>query len=167
MKSLLYFALTATVSLVATSELFAQQGTTVQLPAFRTQRLNTSAWVPDRGSAYLGGIHRSAMGQTSRSVPFLGNIPGLNRLFRNQAIGRESSTGSIRANVHIINLDELDEDVLAEAARRRALRGGVSTGGDVFGGRTAKPSVDSKVDQKAAFITRNIGRNFNQQSSNR
>jgi hypothetical protein len=85
----------------------------VQLPTFRYFSVNTTVSVPDRGSAILGGVNRSSSGTTTRGIGPL----------RNRASGRE--VGSSAASVHatIIDLDELDREVLAEAARRREARG--------------------------------------------
>lgn len=81
----------------------------VQLPTFRYFSVQTTVSVPDRGGALLGGVDRASSGSTSRGFGPL----------RNRASG--SSVGSSIASVHatIIDHNELDQAVLAEARRRR------------------------------------------------
>ena len=88
-------------------------GQVVQLPTFRYFSVQTSVLAPDSGGAYLGGVGRAASGRTSRGTP------GGGRLFGNRSI--EHSVGASRSSVHatVIDLEELDRAVLAEAARRR------------------------------------------------
>ena len=80
---------------ISTSVASAQQNTTVQLPTFNFSTVNTTVSVPDGGTALLGGIMRAAEGSTSRGVPLLGNIPYLNRLFKNRGIGRDVSASPL------------------------------------------------------------------------
>jgi hypothetical protein len=83
----------------------------VQLPTFHYFTVQTTVSVPDRGGVVLGGVNRASSGSTSRGFGPL----------RNRASG--SSIGASSASVHatIIDHAELDAEVLAEAARRRAL----------------------------------------------
>src|ERR1700752_3678368 len=67
---------------------------TVQLPTVHSFTVQTTVMVPDGGTMLLGSIGRSAMGETLRGVPLLGNIPGAGRLFKNRAIGQETSAGT-------------------------------------------------------------------------
>jgi len=136
----------------------------VQLPTFSFTGVGTTVVVPDGGSALLGSISRSSYGTVSRGVPVLSGVPGVNRLFNNQASGYSVQKGSIRVHARIIDLVEMDQEVLAEAARIRAARGEtVDLGrvielGDGFGaGGIQQP--DEATRKKADFITRNLGRN--------
>lgn len=135
---------------------FAQQNTTVQLPTFNFTTVQTTVSVPDSGSGYLGGIMRGAEGSSSRGVPLLSGIPGLNRLFRNQAIGREMSNSSFSVVPRIIIQEEeefrqtgVSPETLAlfEAQRNREL------------------GIDPQVAGKADFIARNLARHSPQIAS--
>jgi hypothetical protein len=141
-----------------------QVATTVQLPTFSFTTVNTTVMVPDQGSAFLGGVNRSSEGRVERGVPLLGSVPFLNRPFRNNAIGSNTSALQMRTVATIINLDELDEAVLAEAASRRLARGetvggarlaGGGFGGAAFGGRSTE---DSAIERRADFLAHNVGR---------
>ena len=92
---------------------------------------------------YLGGVTDARHGAVSRGVPGLANIPGANRLFKNRGIGREHSHAGQSVKADIIILEEYEREVMAEAERRQAMRGG----------------LDVETLKKADFITRNIGRN--------
>ena len=82
----------------------AQQGaTTVQLPTFSNFSVNTTVTVPDRGSAYLGGINRAASGRNEFGVPLLPFRP-----FRNVGIGRELSASNMWVTATIHDLDAMD-----------------------------------------------------------
>jgi len=107
-----------------------QAPTTVQLPTFNFFTVNTTASVPDRGAAYLGGISR---GSDSSTTSGLGPL-------RSRAVssGRSASTMSVHAT--IIDHAELDRAVLAEAAAKR--------------GRALLDPVSSE----AAFLSAHVGR---------
>ena len=119
---------------------------TLQVPSVGFFNVDTVVSVPDGGSITLGGVSRSAAGQTSRGVPGLSNIPGLGRGFGNRAIGRQSSAAGVQVKARIIILKEMEKEVLAEAERRRALRANSDPNGTV------------ETQKKADFISRNIGR---------
>ena len=92
----------------------AQFTQTVQLPTFHVTGVSTTVIVPDRGSVYLGGVHRSSIGSRQFGTPLSG--------FRNRAIGRASAAGSMSIHATIIDHDEIDRALLAEAARRRGAK---------------------------------------------
>ena len=92
----------------------------VQLPTFQQFTASSTLTVPDRGSALLGSVSGASESRTSRGVPLLGKIPGVNRGFRNQGYGRSVGTSQLRVNATIINHDELDAAVLAAARSQRA-----------------------------------------------
>jgi type II secretory pathway component GspD/PulD (secretin) len=127
---------------------FGQPGTgvAIQLPTTNQFGISTAVMVPDAGATRLGGVRRGASGLSSRGVPMLSNIPGVNPLFRNQALGSTYSAGQASVHVHLIVSKEIEADVLAEAERRSATR------------QTIHPNGSPETQQRAAFITRNIGR---------
>lgn len=100
------------LGLVALVGLFAlpASGQTVQLPSYQWFSVNTSVMAPDRGGAYLGGVKRSALGAKQ-----FGRGP----LFGNRALGGSSGSSSTSVHVTVIDHEELDRAVLAEARRRR------------------------------------------------
>ena len=80
----------------------ATQGVTVQLPIIATTSVSTVVSVPDGGTILLGGIKRMTEQRTERGVPFLSNIPYINRLFKNVSIGRETSNLMMMVTPRII-----------------------------------------------------------------
>lgn len=146
MRRLLIIFATGAWSLAATSVASAQA---VQLPTFRYFSVDTTVSVPDRGSAYMGGVNRASSGSTSSGFGPL----------RNRASG--SSVGAAGVSVHatIIDHEELDREVLAEAARRR---GGtaVSSAGqyvlrDPHEPRTLSPE-QQRIANKSAQLARGV-----------
>jgi hypothetical protein len=93
-----------------------QPGSAVQLPTISSFGTNTTVTVPDRGSAYLGGINRAASGRNEFGVPLLKGLP----LFRNRGIGMERSSASTNVSVYIHDFDAMDEYLLGQPARRFA-----------------------------------------------
>ena len=78
------------------------QGVTVQLPIIATTSVSTVVSVPDGGTILLGGIKRMTERRTERGVPFLSNIPYINRLFKNVSIGRETQNLMMMVTPRII-----------------------------------------------------------------
>ena len=122
-------------------------GQIVQLPTFQVFSIGTTVVIPDRGSMYLGGVNRASFGSSTRGVPGFGKIPGVGRLFTNRGIGSEVSSAGVHASATIMDLEELDKSVLAEAAARR----GVGSG---YGGASTNPAVE----RKAAFISKHVAK---------
>lgn len=113
----------------------------VQLPSFGQTGVSTTVVVPDRGSAYLGGVQRGAMGSRTQGVPLLGNVPGAGPLFRNRAAGSSLAGSSFTAHATIIDLAEMDRELLNEASRGR------------------KPNPDAaRIAEKAAFLSKHVAR---------
>ncbi len=81
-------------------------GTTVQQPSFASTNISTTVSVPDGGTILLGGIKRMREGRIERGVPILSKIPYVNRLFKNTAIGRETSTLMMTVTPRIIIQEE-------------------------------------------------------------
>lgn len=166
MKNVLRLLLTICVLIGLASQTQAQQQprTTVQLPVFSFFSGATTINIPDRGQALLGSVKRSSTGTVSRGVPILGNLPVIGRPFKNRATGRSQSASTLSATVQIYDLREMDEALLAEARRDRALKERTSNKGKRIlniGGtqRLVDKSAKSAVRQKADFITKNLGRN--------
>ncbi len=86
-------------------------GTTVQQPVFATTSVSTTVSVPDGGTILLGGIKRMSEGRVERGVPILSKIPYVNRLFKNSAIGRSTSTLMLTVTPRII-IQEEEEAIL-------------------------------------------------------
>jgi len=85
------------------------EGTTVQQPTLGTTSVQTTVDVPDGGTILLGGIKRLREGRTERGTPILSKIPYLNRLFKNNAIGRETNTLMMTVTPRIIIPEEEEE----------------------------------------------------------
>lgn len=84
-------------------------GTTVQLPSFSVVTVMTTVSVPDGGTILLGGIKRLQEGRNEFGVPGLDKIPYVNRLFKNQSIGRETSSLMMMVTPRIIIQEEEEE----------------------------------------------------------
>ena len=81
-------------------------GTTVQQPSLASTNISTTVNVPDGGTILLGGIKRMREGRIERGVPILSKIPYVNRLFKNTAIGRDTSTLMMTVTPRIIIQEE-------------------------------------------------------------
>lgn len=130
----------------------------IQLPTFHQFSVGTTVLVPDGGSAYLGGVDYARYG-SSRRGPF-------NR-------SSSSSVGSAGVSVHatIIDHEELDRAVLAEAARKRGASVDV-LGRDIVTGEMRTGSQDDRpayaaagpisreeaIRRKAAYLSQHVGR---------
>lgn len=86
-----------------------QAPTTVQLPTFRFFTVQTSVSVPDGGGAYLGGMKSARDSSLTR-----GFGP-----FRNRALGSDRGAAGMTVHATIIDLKEIDDAILAEAAAGR------------------------------------------------
>lgn len=122
-------------------ELTAQ---TVQLPTSRVFSLDTTVAVPDQGSAYLGGIGRSAS-STSRRGP----------LSTSRAYGQSSTQGSASVTAKVINLEELDRELRIQTTPPQRATYGFDRSrepGDEEHGdnKPGKDNADSKSDTEKA-----------------
>lgn len=111
MKQMLLVLSLALVILWGTARVACCQTTTVQLPTFHQFGVSTTVLVPDRGTTYLGGVNRSSRAGSQFGL-------GLSGL-RSRGYGSSISTGGIFMSATIIDHDEIDRALLAEAARRR------------------------------------------------
>ncbi len=82
------------------------EGTTVQQPTVGQTSIGTTVNVPDGGTILMGGIKRLREGRVERGTPILSKIPYLNRLFKNDAIGRETTTLMMTVTPRIIIPEE-------------------------------------------------------------
>ncbi len=116
------------------------QAQVVMLPTQRIFSTSGSVLVPDRGMAHLGSVSWAREGSTTRGVPGLAQLPGVGRLFRNQAFSREMGTSGAVVTATIIDLHELDQQVLGQA-------------------RFRVPSAEEQeIARKSDFLIRNLAR---------
>ena len=87
-------------------------GITVQLPTLAITNVSTVVSVPDGGTVLMGGIKRMQEGRNESGVPFLSNIPYVNRLFKNVGIGHETSHLMMMVTPRIIIQKEIEEDAV-------------------------------------------------------
>lgn len=87
-------------------------GVTIQLPVISTTTISTVVSVPDGGTVLLGGIKRMSEGRSEGGLPLLSNIPYINRLFRNTAIGHTTSNQMMMVTPRIIIQKEIEEDMV-------------------------------------------------------
>jgi hypothetical protein len=88
----------------------------IQLPTFRFFGLSTTVSVPDRGSAYLGGVSRSAMSRSERGLPILSRVPVAGRAFGNRAIAGRTDLSGASVSAYIHDFEAMDEELLGQAA---------------------------------------------------
>jgi len=62
--------------------------------------------VPDGGTVLLGGVKRLSEARVERGVPFLSNLPFINRLFKNVGIGRDTSSVMLMVTPRVIIKEE-------------------------------------------------------------
>jgi len=103
---------TATTTNAAAGATTISSGTTVQLPTFNFVTVTTTVSVPDGGTVLLGGIKRLSEGRSERGVPILSNIPYINRLFRNTAVGRTTESLMMMVTPRIIIQEEEEQKLL-------------------------------------------------------
>jgi len=116
--TLIGFAISQVVIVSAAQPVHAQA---VQLPTFNQFSTNSSVLVPDRGSAYLGGVSRSTMGRNESGVPGLSKLPVAGRPFGNRATSGSSSSSGVSVNAFIHDFEAMDEALHQQVA---ATRGG-------------------------------------------
>jgi general secretion pathway protein D len=84
-------------------------GVTVQLPTFSFTTVTTTVSVPDGGTVLLGGIKRLSEERGEYGTPILDKIPYIDRLFKNTAIGRDTSSLMMMVTPRIIIQEEEEE----------------------------------------------------------
>jgi type II secretory pathway component GspD/PulD (secretin) len=78
----------------------------LQQPVFDTVTVSTTVTIPDGGTVVLGGLKRLSEGRNEFGPPVLSKIPYLQRLFRNQAFGREVESLLIMVTPRVIINEE-------------------------------------------------------------
>ena len=73
---------------------------------FGNVRLQTTAAIPDRGSATLGGYSLLSSGRNEFGVPGIGKVPYAGRAVGNVGYGRQTTIGRVNASVRIIDIRE-------------------------------------------------------------
>lgn len=81
-------------------------GVTVQQPIFSITSVSATVAVPDGGTVLLGGVKRLNEARVERGVPFLSNLPYINRLFKNVGIGRDTSSVMLMVTPRVIIKEE-------------------------------------------------------------
>lgn len=125
------------------SELSAQQtrptNIPIRLPTVGFFNVRTVVSVPDAGVMRLGGVSRSASGSSSQG-------PAWVRPFRSRSLGGLNSATNAGVHARVIINSEIEDGVMAEAAARKLAR------------EVVDPNGSPAVQQKADFLTRNMGR---------
>ena len=94
-----------------------------QQPSISEISVQTTVAVPDGGTVVLGGLKTLAEGRNEFGPPVLSSVPYLNRLFRNQGIGRETRHIMIMVTPRIIINSEEEFNQTGQGA------GGLTPGG--------------------------------------
>jgi hypothetical protein len=89
----------------------ALPATTVQLPTFSFFTVQTTVSVPDGGGMSLGGIDRGVDSTVNRN----------SGLTRNRGLGSSRAASGVSVSATIIDREEMDRAVLAEAAAKRGV----------------------------------------------
>lgn len=134
-RPLISTAVLSAVLVCGTSSIgFAQ---TVQLPTVQVFSVDTTVSVPDGGGVALGGINRAVDSSVSRGLPF-----GKGPLGSNRGLSSIRSGSNVSVHAKIIDHQELDAAVLAEAAALRASR--------------AMDPKEVALQQKADYLARHL-----------
>ncbi|QVL34312.1 hypothetical protein KIH39_10510 [Telmatocola sphagniphila] len=78
----------------------------VQQPTITSLLIQTTVAVPDGGTVLLGGMKTLSEGRNEFGPPILSNIPYLNRLFRNNAYGRDAQSLMLMVTPRVIINEE-------------------------------------------------------------
>jgi hypothetical protein len=117
-------------------------GQAVQLPTYSFTTTSTTVSVPDRGSAYLGGISRAETGRTELGTPILGKLPVGGRAFKNVGIGQTRGASSMHVTATIHDFEAMDEALLggpASSLSSSAPGRGLGEPPAAIAGRTVQP----------------------------
>lgn len=107
MNRLLMLAAGVVVCATAAQAL-GQQATSVQLPTFSYFGIGTSVSVPDRGSAYLGGVNRAQGDLRQFGAPLLP--------FGNRSMGSSRSASGMSVTAWIHDFEAMDEALLGQSS---------------------------------------------------
>ncbi len=86
----------------------AQQATSFQLPTFSYFGVGTTVSVPDRGSAYLGGVNRAQGDLRQFGAPLLP--------FGNRSMGSSRSASGMSVTAWIHDFEAMDEALLGQSS---------------------------------------------------
>jgi hypothetical protein len=111
-RTYLGWSATTSIALAALFFTSSAHAQVVQLPTFRFFGLSTTVSVPDRGSAYLGGVSRSAMSRSERGVPILSRVPVAGRAFGNRAIASHTETSGASVSAYIHDFEAMEDELL-------------------------------------------------------
>lgn len=142
MHRLLTFAFIPMVCSLGLSEGVSAQ--TIQQPVVRTFGATTTLSVPDRGTAFIGGVGQSAYGRRNA---------GFGPLRGSSNIGRESSGASLTTTVTIHDFQAMDEYLLrsanAQSTRNRSLNGVAANAYEqLTGSEVSAPPVNSPPQRR-------------------
>ncbi|MEM7455275.1 MAG: hypothetical protein AAF456_13070 [Planctomycetota bacterium] len=90
------------------------EGVTIQLPVIAQTTISTVVSVPDGGTVLMGGVKRMNETRLERGLPFLSNLPYINRLFKNVGIGRETSNLMMMVTPRIIIQEEEEREQVGQ-----------------------------------------------------
>lgn len=139
MRAIIASAVVLGLAQVSPSTAWGQAGgaTTVQLPTFRFFTVQTAVSVPDSGGAYLGGLSSGASSSSRRGIPLMIKDPWIAPLMGSRGMSHSTATSGASVHATIIDHEELDRAVLADAASRS--------------------SPPSETDAKAGELSRQTG----------
>jgi hypothetical protein len=127
---------------------WAQDPIVVQLPTYSFFYTDSSMLVPDRGTGVMGGMRRSSSGSNQFGGPL---IPST------RSSGSATGAGGVTVSAQIHDLDDLDQQTLARAARLSRPAGAVAPpfkapAGEAVAGPDAAPlvSVEALAARKRA-----------------
>ena len=83
-----------------------------QLPELEVQSVNTSAFLPDGGSLLLGGLSRIRNVERRAEVPWIGRVPLLGFLFKQEGYNDEKNSLMILVKATITDIRESVENKL-------------------------------------------------------
>lgn len=86
----------------------AQKNVFLPNPVLSTFGVNSTALVPDGGTAVVGGFTTLSESRSESGPPGLSNISNLNRMFKNAAYGSESRITRSNVSVKVFRMEELE-----------------------------------------------------------
>lgn len=80
-----------------------------QMPTIDTRVIDTEVTVNNGQTVVLGGVYELTNRKDAEKVPFLGNIPVLGNLFKQNSKGEEKAELLIFITPHVVEMDDLDD----------------------------------------------------------
>ena len=118
MKRVIAYCVLIALGLPSSAAMAQQPATSVQLPTFSYFGISTSVLVPDRGSAYLGGVGRARSSSSQFGAPLLP--------FGSRSSSHTTGASSTRVSVWIHDLNAMDEALLNQPTGYNAYRNGLA-----------------------------------------